>query len=477
MTNSTNNPLIRLAVAVAALAVAFASGTTCRADNPVVQTKFTADPAPVVVGDTVYLITSHDEDDARGFHMLDWQCYSTKDMVNWTDHGAIASLATFPWAAQNNDAWAPQMVERDGKFYLYVPISARGNPKNVIAVAVADNPLGPYKDALGKPLVDRGNGYIDPTVFVDDDGQAYLYFGNPNAWYVKLNNDMVSYSGAVVKADGKPRNYQEGPWFYKRNGHYYLAYASTCCPEGIGYAMSTNAAGPWEFKGNIMDGHKLSDGNHPGVIDFKGKSYVFGFNYKLNWEIADVKHERRSVCVAEITYNPDGTIQKLPWWNDAGAAQVGTFNPYAQVDAATICYEKGVKTRPRAGSPREISPAGQPAEASQLISRGEKQGVYVSATENGAYIKIKGVDFGDQSATNFLASVAAATAGATVTLRLDSEVGIAIGTLKVKSTGALDQWETQNCKITGARGVHDLYLKFFGTGTPVVNLDWWKFEK
>lgn len=120
----------------------------------------------------------------------------------------------------------------------------QGWPKNVIAVAVADNPLGPFKDALGHPLVNKATGYIDPTVFVDDDGQAYLYFGNPNAWYVKLNKDMVSYSGEVVKAEGKPRNYQEGPWIYKRNGHYYLAYASTCCPEGIGYAMSDQPTGP-----------------------------------------------------------------------------------------------------------------------------------------------------------------------------------------------------------------------------------------
>ncbi len=115
-----------------------------------VQTKFTADPAPVVVGDTVYLFTSHDEDDASGFHMLDWLCYSTKDMVNWTDHGAIASLATLPVGGAKNDAWAPQCVERDGKFYLYVPISARGNPKNVIAVAVADNPAGPLHRCAGK---------------------------------------------------------------------------------------------------------------------------------------------------------------------------------------------------------------------------------------------------------------------------------------------------------------------------------------
>lgn len=442
-------------IVAAAIIGAANIGTRSFADNPVVQTKFTADPAPVVVGDTVYLITSHDENDAVGFHMIDWQCYSTKDMANWTDHGAMANLSTFKWATQQNDAWAPQVIERDGKFFLYVPISVQGWPKNVIAVAVADNPQGPYKDALGHPLVNKANGYIDPTVFSDDDGQAYLYFGNPNAWYVRLNKDMISYSGEVVKADGKPRNYQEGPWIYKRNGHYYLAYASTCCPEGIGYAMSTNAAGPWEFKGNIMDGNGLSSGNHPGIIDFKGKSYVFGFNYKLNWEQTDVHRERRSVCVAEMTYNPDGTIQKLPWWNDEGVAQVGTFNPYAQVDAATICYEKGVITKPRSG---------------------ENQGVYVSPLDNGAYIKIKGVDFGSQGATNFLASVATVNDGATITLRLDSETGKAIGTLKVKTTGALDKWETQNCKITGARGVHDLYLKFFGNGTPVMNVDWWKFE-
>ncbi len=441
---------------MAVAAVAAATFTTkSLADNPVVQTKFTADPAPMVVGSTLYLITSHDEDDSRGFHMVDWLCYSTKDMVNWTDHGAIASLATFPWARQDNDAWAPQCVERDGKFYLYVPISVAGWPKNVIAVAVADNPLGPYKDVLGKPLINKATGYIDPTAFVDDDGQGYLYFGNPDIWYVKLNKDMISYSGEVVKMDVKPRNYQEGPWFYKRNGHYYLAYASTCCPEGIGYSMSDSPTGPWEFKGQIMDPNRLSDGNHPGIIDFNGKTYVFGFNYTLNWEISDVKRERRSVCVAEMTYNPDGTIQKLPWWTKEGVPQVGTFNPYTQVEGATICYEKGVKT---------------------MLRGGDRKGVYVSAIENSAYIKVKGVDFGEKGATNFLARVAAVSDASRLTLRLDSETGTTIGILKVRPTGALDKWETQSCKITGARGVHDLYLKFFGTNSPVMSLDSWECQ-
>jgi hypothetical protein len=272
---------------------------------------------------------------------------------------------------------------------------------------------------------------------------------------VKLNKDMISYSGEVVRAEGKPRNYQEGPWIYKRSGHYYLAYASTCCPEGIGYAMSDQLTGPWVFKGNIMDGDGRSSGNHPGIIDYKGKSYVFGFNYRLNWELTDEHRERRSVCAAELTYNPDGTIPKLPWWNDEGVAPVGAFNPFAQTDAATICYEKGVRTQPR---------------------NGENQGVYVTANGSGAWIKIKNVDFGGRGATNFLASVAGVTGGTTIGLRLDTEAGNQIGSLKVSPTGALDKWETQSCKIKGARGVHDLYLVFFGGGAPVLNLDWWKFE-
>ena len=166
------------------IVVALSVTVGCNAENPIIQTNFTADPAPLVYKGTVYLYTSHDEDDATGFHMLNWKLYTSTDMVNWTDHGTVASLSTFPWAVQSNDAWAPQVIERNGKFYLYVPISVPGWPKNVIAVAVADSPFGPFKDVLGHPLIDKAIGNIDPTVFIDDDGQAYLYWGNPNLWYV-----------------------------------------------------------------------------------------------------------------------------------------------------------------------------------------------------------------------------------------------------------------------------------------------------
>jgi hypothetical protein len=427
-----------------------------RAADPIVQTNFTADPAPLVHDGVVYLYTSHDEDNAPPgmgrFRMLDWMCYSSTDMVNWTDHGVVASLKTFPWAVQSNDAWAPQVVERGGKFYLYAPISVAGSPKNVIAVAVADNPLGPFKDALGRPLIDKGDGYIDPTVFIDDDGQAYLYFGNPNLWYVKLNADMVSYSGEIVKEPTKAENYQEGPWFYKRGARYYLAYASTCCPEGIGYAMSDRPTGPWSYQGHIVKPDRRSSGNHPGIIDFKGGSYVFGFNYRLNFSITREHHERRSVCVQRFDYNPDGTIPELPWWEEAPPVpQLGTLDPFRRVEAETICWSEGVRTAPN--------------------GRG---GLCVRPAMTDAFLEVKGVAFA-AGAKSFRASVAAAAAGGTIELRLDGPTGPVAGTCAVPATGGVDRWAAVSCAVQGVAGVHDLFLVFRGEPTALA-IDWWQFE-
>ena len=109
--------------------------------RPIIQTKYTADPAPMVYNDTVFLYTSHDEDDAMGFKMEDWLLYSSTDMVNWTEHGAVASLKDFDWVPYDNGAWAVQCIERNGKFYLYCPM-----PGGVgIGVLVADTPYGPLK--------------------------------------------------------------------------------------------------------------------------------------------------------------------------------------------------------------------------------------------------------------------------------------------------------------------------------------------
>ena len=278
----------------------------CVAKNPIIQTKYTADPAPLVYDDTLYLYTSHDEDTASGFTMFNWLLYSSTDLVNWTDHGVVAGVKapnkTFAWADGNN-AWAPQVVQRGGKFYLYAPFPKGGHM--VIGVAVASQPEGPFVDALGAPLIDNpsSSNDIDPTVFVDDDGQAYLYWGHqPPVFYVKLNQDMISYSGSIVELT-RPQTYEEGPWFFGRQGQYYLAFASTCCPEGIGYAMSSGPTGPWTYKGSIMDGNAQSSGNHPGIVDFRGGSYLFGFDYAVQLAREGQRvGERRSVCVEKFDY-------------------------------------------------------------------------------------------------------------------------------------------------------------------------------
>ena len=238
----------------------------CPAINPIVQTIYTADPAPLVHGDTVYLYAGHDEDDALHYKMLDWRLFSSKDMVNWTDHGSPLSLEDFSWA--NSSAWAGHTIERDGKFYWYVPVGQTSGGM-AIGVAVAGRPTGPFKDPLGKPLVFDNFGDIDPAAFIDDNGQAYLMWGNPTYKYVKLNEDMISYDKSfadngifrhpmTVEAFGKrttpdrPSSFEEGPWIYKRNGTYYNFFAGGPVPEHLAYSTGPSPDGPWTYGGVIM---------------------------------------------------------------------------------------------------------------------------------------------------------------------------------------------------------------------------------
>lgn len=422
---------------------------------PVIQTKYTADPAPIVHNDTVYLYTTHDEDDAEGFKMRDWLLYTSTDMVNWQDRGAVASLKDFEWYKGDNGAWAECVVERNGKWYMYCPIHGHG-----IGVLVADSPYGPFKDPIGKPLVWQKEHWddIDPSVFIDDDGQAYMYWGNPNLYYVKLNKDMISCASDIVKLP-KIQDYQEGPWFYKRGKHYYMAFASTCCPEGIGYAMSDSPTGPWKYKGHIMDHTPRTRGNHPGIIDYKGKSYCFGLNYDL-FRLETSRHaERRSVSVAEMQYNADGTIRELPYFQDCKLEQIESFNPYRKVEAETMAWGYGLKTTPK------------------NIWSSDRCNQLVTSIDEGEYLMVKGVDF--QKGTNlFKVAASCHLYGGSIEIRIDSEEGICIGTVHITNTkDAIKVFET---KVKNVKGVHDLYFVFKGNRLQQKNLfmlDWWEFHK
>ena len=450
---------------------------------PLFQTKYTADPSPLVVGDTLFLYTSHDaspedipdenEKSSAGFFMYDWLLWSTTDMVNWTEHGAVASLKDFPWRSRENGAWAIQTVERNGKYYLYAPLHGHG-----IGVLVANSPYGPFKDPLGKPLVwDQSNWFdIDPSVYTDDDGQAYMYWGNPHTFWAKLGSDMTSLTSEVTKLPHIP-NYQEGPWFYKRSltpspspkgeeSKYYLAFASTCCPEALGYAMSDSPTGPWEWKGYIMKPTQRDRGNHPGICDYKGHSYVFGQNYDLMHLDTYIHHERRSVSATEITYNADGTIQEVPYWMDQQPIkQLHWLNPYQRVEAETMAWGYGLKS-----SKMGIQNTGVVAD--MPTSTGKKN-MYIYDINDGEYIRLRGVDFG-MGAKSF-AMMAAATGSCTITLRLDGIHGPVIGTVTIGKTGSVEKYKSFSTKVKDATGIHDLYL-CFSDASGDVRLDWWQFK-
>ena len=155
---------------------------------------------------------------------------------------------------------------------------------------------------------------------------------------------MVSTSGDIIMF---PRisDYQEGPWAWKRGEGIIWLFASTCCPEGIGYAMSDSPLGPWEYKGHIMDHTERTRGNHPGIIEYKSKNYVFGHSYDVLRRQTPDHHERRSAEAAEMSYNADGTIAEVPYWRDAELAPCGTIDPYRRVEAETMAWGYGLKKR------------------------------------------------------------------------------------------------------------------------------------
>lgn len=289
--------------------------TTIHSDgNPIIRHVFTADPAAMVYKGRVYLYTGHDEAPTgyNGYVMHNWFCFSSDDMVTWTEHTPIPmNVKTFSWA--KDDAWASQVIERDGKFYWYAAIEHATIPGKAIGVGVSAHPTGPFVDARGTALVTNDMTKavkhswddIDPTVMIDDDGQAWLFWGNGVCYYAKLKKNMTELDGSI-KTITLP-HYTEAPWIHKRNGWYYLSYAYEF-PEKIAYAMSRNIEGPWIYRGIINELAGNSNTNHQAIIDFKGKSYFIYHNGAL---AADAGSFHRSVCIDYLYYNKDGTIKQV----------------------------------------------------------------------------------------------------------------------------------------------------------------------
>ncbi|MDF3012249.1 MAG: glycoside hydrolase [Cellvibrio sp.] len=311
------------------LVIALSAGcaSLVQAANPIFTDVFTADPAALVHGGKVYLYAGHDEakDNTKFFEMHDWLVYSSDDMVNWKSHGPRLHVQDFKWA--KGDAWASQVIEKNGKFYWY--ITARHNdtkPGFALGVAVGDSPLGPFKDALGKALVtndmttDTPNDWddIDPSVFIDDDGQAYLFWGNTKPRYARLKPNMIELDGPIKTLDLP--EFTEAIWVHKHGDNYYLSYAMGF-PEKLGYAMGKSVTGPWKYQGILNEVAGNTPTNHQAIIEFNNKHY---FIYHTGAGRPDGGQYRRSVAIDELFYNPDGTIKRIIMTSEGVTANKAT---------------------------------------------------------------------------------------------------------------------------------------------------------
>ena len=279
--------------------------------KPIVSSIFTADPSALVDNGRVYVYTGHDEAAVgqTAYIMNAWRVFSTCDMKNWTDHGSPLSAAAFTWA--KGSAWAADVVKRGAKYYFYAPVDHKTIAGFSIGVAVSDSPTGPFIDARGSALITNDMTTqtsitwddIDPAVFVDPSGQAYLYWGNTVLKYAKLKANMIELDGPIVTVGGID-SYTEAPYLHLKNGTYYLSFAHRF-PEDLAYMTGPSPTGPWTYRGVIMNANSGVKTIHQAIIDFNNKSYIFYHNAAL----PTGGEHRRSVAVEELRYNADGTIQ------------------------------------------------------------------------------------------------------------------------------------------------------------------------
>jgi arabinoxylan arabinofuranohydrolase len=404
--------------------------------NPILRQSYAADPYAVVIDGRLWCICSHDWDGMQGWEMQAYTLLSTLDMVNWTNHGDIFKLKDVAWGMSGGKSVdAPALVQRNGKCYLYYPCAG-----DHISVAVADHPTGPYRDPLGKPLLDKSmpncnvQWLFDPGVLIDDDGQAYLYFGGGEASaqgrVILLNEDMITTRGPAITIDLP--GYLEAPFMHRCRGKYYLSYATHWNNARIDYGMSDNPTTGFAYQGTIVPElpDNMLDNSHGSIVEYAGRWYAFYHNRKETIRRGLNNRYNRTSNVDIMEYNPDGTIKRVVT-TAQGVAQVRPFDPYVTIPATTIANSEGLRVaEDKLGKP------------------------YLSA-RNGEWLMLSGVDFG-AGAREFIAQ-AACESTTRIEIRLDAIDGSIAGTCEIP---VCRKWTKITAPLFGIKGSHDLYLRF-----------------
>ncbi|MDX2429940.1 MAG: family 43 glycosylhydrolase [Bacteroides sp.] len=414
--------------------------------NPFIQHMYTADPSAHIFEDRVYVYPSHDQLNANGFNMRDYHVFSSSDLKNWEDHGVVLDVDDVPWASEY--MWAPDCAYRDGTYYFYFPAKDQAGDFR-IGVATGDSPAGPFVPEA-EPI--PGSFSVDPSVFIDDDGQAYMYFGGDghggqsNPWVARLNDDMKSFKEAPVKLTGISYWF-EACWVHKLDEVYYLSYSTGQKhpnypnSSAIAWATSDSPLGPFQYKG-IVNGYVSGWTNHHSTLEYKGQWYFFYHNSDLSGG----ETSKRSICADYLHFNEDGSIQKVKQTNRG----IGSYDGLARMEAENYSACEG---------PRK--------------SEVQAGGLCVEM-EDGDTLWFNNVDFGEEELNLLEFLVATNVAGGNLELHSDS-LGL-LTDFPVMNTGGLQTWSQEKSLLAEFKGVHDLYLVYKANPDSKLMIDWLEFS-
>lgn len=463
--------------------------------NPLIAQRFGADPYAMVYGDRVYVYMTNDMleyDEAGNIKENSYSkinnlgCISSDDLVNWTDHGIIQIGGEGGGSAWTTNSWAPAATHKkiNGKdqFFLYY-----ANNASSIGVLRSDNPVGPFVDPLGKPMITKETEncadvkwLFDPAVFTDDDGRSYLYFGGgvpdgqeemPNtARVAELGEDMISLAGTPVMI--------EAPWHFEDSGINKIGdtYCYTYCSNwdkrdnakgpyvpdiaDIIYMTSDSPFGPWQYRGPILKNPgRFFDtwgNNHHCMVEFKGKWYMF-YHTQLLQDDMGIKGGYRCTHVDEVIIREDGSIENINA-SKSGVKQLKNLDPYRMTEAETFAWMGGVIT----------GKASLPSKTFGVVNQ------VVTGLTTGDWIALSDVDFGGQAPTTFTAKVSSEFTGNLIQITVDTADGECLGYLEVPNTGSAEEYREITVPVKGVTGVHKLFFTFCGEG---FQFDCWQFNR
>lgn len=436
------------------LAVAVLAGTCAYSQNPVIRDQFTADPTARVFNGKMYLFPSHDIPAPESFPRKDWFCmadyhvFSSSNLTDWTDHGVIVSQEKVDWVNPTSfSMWAPDCIERNGKYYFYFPANLKTGRGFGIGVAIADKPEGPYVPQPEPIAKVRG---IDPSVFIDKDGQAYIYYSMGRIFAARLKENMTELaSDPVVIGDLPTKGLVEGPFFFERNGIYYMTYPHVeNTIERLEYAMGDNPLGPFRVTGVIMDETPMGTWtNHHSLVEYKGQWYLFYHNsaYSPRFD------KNRSVCIDSLFFNEEGTIGK-----------VIPTNRGVGITAATDKIEIDRYS--------QVSPAG--VTVALIDTTNTFKGWFATLTGQNSWISYNAVDFGKKKLKSVRIN-ASSPAGGIIQIRLDSTDGLLLAEVEIPENTGLTAVDAKLSKYK--KGIHNLFV-VLKEGNPV-NIDWIQLRK